>query len=154
MARFGSSSKKVLIIGAGGGVGISGVQIAASAGARVIATTGERSIELVKKLGAHHVINYKSDWVQEVKKIVGDRGVDVIVDFYGGDSFSKALDVAANRARGAAIVGNLEGNFQQACNKNMTLFFEMFAREGLFEKYKDFKREMLMTFFCKKIFFW
>jgi len=119
----------ILIIGAGGGVGVAGVQLAVSAGARVIATTGDKSIDLVKKLGAHHVFSYKSDWVAEVKKIVGDHGVDVIVDFAGGESISKALNVAALRGRASSIV-NLEGSLQAAFGKNISFFFEFILREG------------------------
>ena len=91
-------------MGGGGGVGVAAVQIALHSGARVIVTTGEKSIDLVKKLGAHHVFNYKSDWVEQVKNIVGDCGVDVIIDLAGGESVSKAISFAANHARISAIV--------------------------------------------------
>src|SRR5690606_27232891 len=55
-------------------------------GARVIATAGSGpKCEACTKLGAEHAINYKeADFVAEVKRITGGRGVDVILDMVGG----------------------------------------------------------------------
>lgn len=49
---------RVLIVGAGGGVGLFAVQIARALGAHVTAVCGPRSVELVRSLGAHEVIDY------------------------------------------------------------------------------------------------
>jgi NADPH:quinone reductase len=73
----------VLIMGAGGNLGSIGIQLAKNVlGARVIATAGsEARVALGKALGADHAINYKMcDLRDEVMKITGGKGVDVLYD--------------------------------------------------------------------------
>ncbi len=53
-----TAGDRVLIVGAGGGVGLFAVQIARALGAQVTAVCGTRSVELVRSLGAHEVIDY------------------------------------------------------------------------------------------------
>jgi len=75
----------VLVMGASGGVGTMAVQIASQLGARVIATAGtdEKATEL-KGLGAHEAINYRTaDIGDEVKRMTGGTGADVILDSVG-----------------------------------------------------------------------
>ena len=65
----------VLVLGTGG-VSIFGLQIAVASGATVIATSSsDRKLEIAKKLGAKHVINYKTtpDWEKEVLRVVSDH---------------------------------------------------------------------------------
>ncbi len=75
----------VLILGAGSGVGSAAIQIAKFFGARVIATAGnEAKIEKAKQLGADHTINHKSQKIRdEVRRITGKRGVDVVFEHVG-----------------------------------------------------------------------
>ena len=83
-----------LIHAAAGGVGLLLVQVATLAGARVIGTvsTAEKA-ELVKKHGADQVIDYKNkDFLAEVKRLTSDKGVDVVYDSVGSDTFAKSLD--------------------------------------------------------------
>ncbi len=79
----------VLVHGAGAGVGVAAVQIAKLHGARVIATAGtDDKLARAKALGADDGINYRTqDFVAEVKKLTGKRGVDVVIDHVGGDTF-------------------------------------------------------------------
>jgi NADPH:quinone reductase-like Zn-dependent oxidoreductase len=73
----------VLIMGAGGNLGSIGIQIAKNViGAHVIAAAGsEERAALGKKLGADHAINYTThDICEEVMKITGGKGVDVLYD--------------------------------------------------------------------------
>ncbi len=73
----------VLIMGAGGNLGSIGIQIAKNViGAHVIAAAGsEERASLGKKLGADHAINYTThDIYDEVMKITGGKGVDVLYD--------------------------------------------------------------------------
>jgi len=73
----------VLIMGAGGNLGTVGIQIAKNViGARVIAAAGsDERVALGKKLGADHGINYaKENIFDEVMKITGGNGVDVLYD--------------------------------------------------------------------------
>jgi NADPH2:quinone reductase len=83
----------VVVHSAAGGVGIAAVQIARAAGARVIGTvSSDDKIELVRKHGADHVINYEThDFAQEAMKITGGRGVDLILDAVGKPTFDKGL---------------------------------------------------------------
>jgi NADPH2:quinone reductase len=73
----------VLIMGAGGNLGTIGIQIAKNVvGARVIAAAGsDERVALGKKLGADYVINYTTHNIRdEVMKITGGKGVDVLYD--------------------------------------------------------------------------
>jgi NADPH2:quinone reductase len=83
-----------LVHAAAGGVGSVIVQVARIAGARVIATAGtEAKAELARQAGAHDVIVYTSqDFEAEVKRLTGGRGVDVVYDSVGKDTFDKSLN--------------------------------------------------------------
>jgi NADPH2:quinone reductase len=83
-----------LVHAAAGGVGSVIVQVARIAGARVIATAGtEAKSELARQAGAHDVIVYTSqDFEAEVKRLTGGRGVDVVYDSVGKDTFDKSLN--------------------------------------------------------------
>lgn len=79
---------------AAGGVGSVIVQVARIVGARVIATAGtEAKAELARQAGANEVIVYtKQDFEAEVKRLTGGRGVDVVYDSVGKDTFDKSLN--------------------------------------------------------------
>ena len=90
----------VLILGASGGVGTASVLLAKKLGAEVIACGGsEEKCDALKKLGADHVINYQTTdfvkWVYEhlgkPERRVYKGGVDVLVNFTGGDTWTKSL---------------------------------------------------------------
>ena len=98
------TGERVLILGASGGVGVCCVQLAKLAGAEVIACAGtDAKGERLRVLGADHVINYaKQDFVKEVfarfgkparRGIGTDNGVDVVVNYTGGDTWVKSLRV-------------------------------------------------------------
>jgi NADPH:quinone reductase len=83
-----------LIHAAAGGVGLLLVQTAKIAGATVIGTAStEEKAQLARQHGADHMILYtKSDFVEEVKRITGNKGVDVVYDSVGSTTFHKSLD--------------------------------------------------------------
>ncbi len=99
-----AADEKVLILGASGGVGVCCVQLAKLAGATVIAATSsaEKAARLLA-LGADYIIDYaREDFVQAVYDRYGkparrgagsDRGLDVVVNYTGGDSWTKSLKV-------------------------------------------------------------
>jgi NADPH2:quinone reductase len=84
----------VLVHAAGGGVGLLLVQTARMRGAVVIATvsTPEKA-ELARGAGAQEVIRYtEQDFLSEVKRITGGKGVRAVFDAVGRDTFMKSLD--------------------------------------------------------------
>jgi NADPH2:quinone reductase len=84
----------ILFHAAAGGVGLLAVQWAKSLGATVIGTVGSAAkADLAKAHGADHVIDYsKEDFVARVKEITGGKGVPVVYDSVGKDTFLKSLD--------------------------------------------------------------
>jgi NADPH:quinone reductase-like Zn-dependent oxidoreductase len=86
-------SEDVLIWSAGAGVGTACLQLARRAGARVIATasTDEKAAKL-KDLGADLVLNHaREDVVKRVREITGKRGVDLVVDYIGKETWTRSL---------------------------------------------------------------
>lgn len=83
----------VLIHAAGSGVGSLGIQIAKLRGARVIATAGaDEKLVKAKELGADEVINYsRADWPKEVKRLTDGRGVDVVFEHTGVDTWAGSI---------------------------------------------------------------
>ncbi len=81
-ARVGPGDD-VLVIGAGGGVGIHGVQMARVCGGRVLAADlSSEKLEHVKELGADEVIDCtESDLRKEVARMTAGKGVDAVLDF-------------------------------------------------------------------------
>jgi NADPH2:quinone reductase len=84
----------ILFHAAAGGVGLLAVQWAKSLGATVIGTVGSTAkADLAKAHGADHVIDYsREDFVARVKEITGGKGVPVVYDSVGKDTFLKSLD--------------------------------------------------------------
>lgn len=78
-----ATGQKVLVIGAGGGVGCYAVQLACTMGAEVTGVCSSSKLEFVRSLGAVHVIDYtKEDFAQ------GGRQFDVIIDLAGSRTVS------------------------------------------------------------------
>ena len=102
----------VLVQAAGSGVSSAAIQIAKLFGARVLATTGtDAKAERARALGADAVINYATqDFVAEVKKLTGKRGVDVVIDHVGGDVLAKS--VLATAAGGRIVTCGATAGFE------------------------------------------
>src|SRR5690606_4470466 len=88
------AGETILVHAAAGGVGSILVQWAKALGATVIGAVGsEEKAERVKSLGCDHAINYaREDFVQRVNEITDGRGVRVVYDSVGKDTFVKSLD--------------------------------------------------------------
>jgi len=90
-----AAGEKVLVLGASGGVGVACVQLAKLAGADVVACAGSAAkVERLRALGADHVIDYSAEpFDQAVRRmlgkprITGGGGVDLAVNFTGGDTW-------------------------------------------------------------------
>ncbi len=136
----------VLVAGGAGGVGMAAVQVAAKAGAQVIATasTPERA-DLLRTLGAKHVIDSRSlSAVEEVAQLTGGHGADVVLNSAPGEAVLALLEVAAEFGR-VVEVGKTEifagrvidmGVF----NKNLSLISVDMDR--MMARRKDLAREV------------
>ena len=91
----------VLILGASGGVGTGCVQIAKNLKARVIAcASSPEKLRRLKELGADHVIDYtKEDFSKKAWELSGKKGVDVLVNYTGGDTWVPSLRTLARHGR-------------------------------------------------------
>jgi NADPH2:quinone reductase len=88
------SGNTVLFHAAAGGVGLLACQWARSEGIRLIGTAGtDEKCQLAKDHGATHCLNYRSeDWVEQVRDLTDGRGVDVVMDAVGKDTFDGSLN--------------------------------------------------------------
>jgi synaptic vesicle membrane protein VAT-1 len=90
----------VLIHSVGGGVGIAATQIAEHIGANVIGTASAAKHEELRALGVDHLIDYRTeDFEARVREITGGRGVELILDAVGGESFKKGYRILAPTGR-------------------------------------------------------
>jgi NADPH2:quinone reductase len=96
MARL-REGDRLLVTAAAGGVGTAAVQIGKRAGARVIGGVGSRAkLARVLELGAEHAVCYgDADLASEVRGVVGETGVDVVLETVGGAVFRQSLDLLA-----------------------------------------------------------
>ena len=90
-----NADQTVLLTGIGGGVAALMLQMATAIGARVLVTSGsDEKIERAIKMGAASAANYRSNkWGQTLKEIAGSRGIDLIVDSAGGESFDELINI-------------------------------------------------------------
>ena len=99
-----------LVHAAAGGVGLLLVQMAKRRGARVIGTVGtEAKAVLAREAGADEVVLYtQEDFLEEVKRLTGGRGVDVVYDSVGKTTAEKSLDCLVPRGM-MVFYGNASG---------------------------------------------
>jgi NADPH2:quinone reductase len=96
-----AQGETVLVLGAGGGVGLAAVDLAKTMGARVIAAASSpQKLEACRARGADEAIDYsREDLRERVKALTGGRGVDVVYDPVGGALSEPALRSMAWRGR-------------------------------------------------------
>jgi NADPH2:quinone reductase len=95
------AGETVLVHGGAGGTGFAAIQLAKALGARVIATAGGADkVAACRELGADVAIDYNSvDFSAAVNKETGGRGVDVVFDPVGGETFENSINCLANEGR-------------------------------------------------------
>ena len=127
----------VLVHAAGSGVGSAAVQIARLFGARVCATAGspEKCARAVA-LGVEKAIDYRAtpDWTGEVRGWTGKRGVDVIIEHVGGETFDMSLRSLATGGRlvtcGATAGGQVGVSLQRIFFKNLSVLGSTMGSKG------------------------
>ena len=87
------TGETVLVHAAGSGIGSAAIQISKLSGAEVITTVGnDEKVEKAKELGADHVINHsKEDFADKVNKFTDGRGVDVVFEHIGPETWEKSF---------------------------------------------------------------
>ena len=100
LARLGAGDR-VLIHAATGGVGLAALQIAQRAGAEVFATAGsDEKRAFLRSLGVKHVMSSRTlDFADEIQRVTGGTGVDVVLNSLTGAYVEKSLSVLAERGR-------------------------------------------------------
>ncbi len=105
------ADETVLVGGAGGGVGIAAVAVAARTGARVLAAaSSSEKLEAAAAHGAHQTIRYEPGSLRAaVSELTHGRGVEVVLDTVGGTFFDEALRCTARGGR-VLVVGFASGS--------------------------------------------
>ena len=104
----------LLVLGASGGVGLAAVEIGKAMGARVIAAASSaQKLETARAAGADELIDYsQASLKDEIKRLTGGKGVDVIYDPVGGDLFDQAVRGLAWNGR-LLVVGFASGRIPE-----------------------------------------
>jgi 2-desacetyl-2-hydroxyethyl bacteriochlorophyllide A dehydrogenase len=91
----------ILIHAAGSGVGVMAVQIARFLGAKVYATAGSaEKARRARELGAAEVILHReTDFLEEIRRLTGKRGVDVVIEHTGAETFERSVRALAKGGR-------------------------------------------------------
>jgi len=123
------AGQTLLIHAAAGGVGHIALQLAHRLGARIAVTVSDsKKAGLTQALGAEKIINYREqDFVPEILEWTDGRGVDIVFDTVGGDTFLRSLDAARI---GGCVVSLLatplgQSDVQKARLRNLSLAFEL-----------------------------
>jgi putative PIG3 family NAD(P)H quinone oxidoreductase len=105
------AGETLLVHGGTSGIGLTAIQLAKRFGASVIATAGSpEKAAFCRSIGADHAIDYRAqDFVDEVARITGKRGVDVILDMVGGDYIARNLRCLALEGR-LVMIAFLQGS--------------------------------------------
>jgi NADPH2:quinone reductase len=104
----------VVVHAAAGGVGLAAVQLAAAAGARVIAVVGgDAKAAAALKAGAHEVVDRtQQDVLTALRELTGKHGADVVIDPVGGDAFDASARSMALEGR-IVLIGFAGGRMQE-----------------------------------------
>ncbi|MCU4972478.1 zinc-binding dehydrogenase [Halobacteria archaeon AArc-m2/3/4] len=130
------AGESILVLGASGGVGHAALQIADYAGAEVYATgSSEEKLEYARDHGADHVCNYEeADFADWVRAETGKRGVDVVVDHVGGETWRDSIRALAKGGRlvtcGATTGPNPETDIRRIFWNGLSILGSTMATSG------------------------
>jgi alcohol dehydrogenase len=120
------SGETILVHAGGSGIGSAAIQLAKKIGCTVITTVGsDDKIERCKELGADHVINYRTDRFEgTVRKITKKRGVDVVFEHVGKDTWAGSL-LSLRRGGRLVTCGSTSG---VSAETNLMMLFQQQLR--------------------------
>lgn len=111
----------LLVQGGTSGIGVTAIQLAKAMGARVIATAGsDAKCDACRALGAEHAINYRThDFQDEVKRLTGGHGVNVILDMVAGNYVAKEIECLSEDGR--LVIIAVQGGVKSEINAGLVL---------------------------------
>lgn len=112
------AGQKLFVPAGAGGIGSFAIQLAKHIGAEVGTTTSTGNVELVRRLGADEVVDYKQ---QEFEKVL--RGYDAVLGTLRGKQIEKSIGILKPGGRIVSLVGPLDAAFAQARRLNFVLKF-------------------------------
>ncbi|WP_320069018.1 NAD(P)H-quinone oxidoreductase [Micromonospora sp. RTGN7] len=110
----------LLVHGGGSGIGTFAIQLGTALGATVVVTARSAKHERLRELGAAHTVDYREqDFVEEVRRVTGGRGADVILDIMGAAYLGR--NVAALATGGRLVVIGMQGGRKAELDLGMLL---------------------------------
>ncbi|MCK5425807.1 MAG: NADPH:quinone oxidoreductase family protein [Emcibacter sp.] len=143
----------LVVNGAGGGVGLTAVEIGKMMGARVIATAGsDEKLAIARIKGAEFTINYKTENVRDkIKEYTGGKGANVVYDPVGGEVFRQTFRAMAPEGR-MIVIGFASGDIPQVpANHLLVKNIELIG--FYWGAYREFKPEIIQKS-NKQLFDW
>ncbi|MCF6195889.1 MAG: NADPH:quinone oxidoreductase family protein [Emcibacter sp.] len=143
----------LVVNGAGGGVGLTAVEIGKTLGARVIAAAStDEKLAIAKTKGAEFTINYTTENLRDkIKEYTGGRGADVVYDPVGGDIFRQTFRAMAPEGR-MLVIGFASGDIPQVpANHLLVKNIELIG--FYWGAYREFKPQVLQNS-TKQLFDW
>ncbi|HJP92764.1 MAG TPA: zinc-binding dehydrogenase [Pyrinomonadaceae bacterium] len=126
----------VLVHAAGSGVGSIAIQVAKLRGARVITTaSSDEKLAKARELGADATINYtREDWPKEVRRLTERKGVDVVVEHTGAETWPGSIAALKNNGRlvtcGATSGWDARTDLRQVFYRHLTLLGSFMGSKG------------------------
>jgi NADPH2:quinone reductase len=113
--------ESLLVQGGSSGIGVTAIQMARALGAKVFVTAGsDEKCAACVALGADYAINYKThDFVQEIQRLTGDKGVNVILDMVAGAYVAREIECLAEDGR--LVIIAVQGGVKSEINAGMVL---------------------------------
>jgi NADPH2:quinone reductase len=139
------SGQTVLIHAGAGGVGHIAVQLARHIGARVAVTVSDESkAEMAKRFGAGKIIRYREqDFVREALNWTDGKGVDVVFDTVGGDTFLRSLNAAHVAGKVVSLLSTplSLADTQLARLRNLSLCYELMLTPQVMHQHDERVRQ-------------
>ncbi len=137
----------VVIPGAGGGLSTAAIQISKLLGAKVIALTStERKMEVVKKLGADIVLNYKEEpnWGKKILELTNGRGADIVFESVGHATWQQSLRCL--RKGGRLVTAGATTGFEGKTNIGAVFWLQLEILGSTMANMAEFKEAMELIF--------